>query len=156
MTARELQKAIAADLTDLFKDRQYTTPSGEPAAIKAFRQQLPKRKSDDDDEPFPYIIVRLDSGGIENQTASHKVAVLLLIGICDDSPENTGHDAVMEIIEVIQQHYQENPFLQNGEFKFTDPFNWVLQDEESYPYFFGAANLVWEATAPRRKVSKYT
>ena len=59
---------------------------------------------------------------------------------------------MLEILEVIQQHYEETPLL-DGQFVFTDPFNWALQDEESYPYFFGAANLNFELPAPRRKWS---
>ena len=153
MNARILQDALVADLTELFKDRRYPTPDDDDAvALSVFAQNLPKRKSENDDDPFPYIIARLDSGGIETQTSPHKVAVLLLIGVYDDHPENQGHRTVLEIMEVIQQHYEETPLL-DRQFVFKDPFNWALQDEESYPYFFGAANLTFELPAPRRKVS---
>ena len=57
-----------------------------------------------------------------------------------------------EIIERIQQHYEETPALK--EFVCADPFNWALQDEPSYPYFYGAVNLVFHAPAPRAKWSE--
>lgn len=152
MNARILQDALVADLAALFENRRYNTPSGGTAALSVFSQALPKRQSESDDDPFPYIIVRLDSGGIETQTDPHKVAVLLLVGVYDDDPENQGHRAVLEIMEVIQQHYEEIPLLA-GQFTFTDPINWALQDEESYPYFFGAASLTFKLPAPRRKWS---
>lgn len=152
MNARILQDALVADLTELFKDRRYHAPISDDTALSVFSQNLPKRESEEDDDPFPYIIVRIDSGAIESQTDPHKVAVLLLVGVYDDDKENQGHRAVLEIMEVIQQHYEETPLL-DGQFTFTDPFNWALQDEESYPYFFGAANLNFTLPAPRRKWS---
>lgn len=152
MNARQLQDALVADLQELFKDRRYETPAGGTAALSVFPQNLPKRESENDDDPFPYIIARIDSGGVETQTDPHKVAVLLLVGIYDDDAANQGHRAVLEIMEVIQQHFEETPLL-DRQFTFVDPFNWALQDEESYPYFFGAANLTFELPAPRRKVS---
>lgn len=152
MNARILQDALVADLKELFKNRRWETPAGGTAALSVFPQNLPKRESEDDDDPFPYIIARIDSGAIESQTNPHKVAVLLLVGVYDDDAANQGHRGVLEILEVIQQHYEETPLL-DGQFVFTDPFNWALQDEESYPYFFGAANLNFELPAPRRKWS---
>ena len=44
----------------------------------------------------------------------------------------------------------KNPMLAN-QFMFQDPFNWALQDEESFPYFFGAASLTFRASAIRKE-----
>lgn len=153
MNARLLQDALVDELRELFKDRRYKTPAGDDEVpLSVFPQNLPKRESEDDDDPFPYIIARIDSGAIESQTDPHKVAVLLLIGVYDDDPANQGHRAVLELLEVIQQHFEETPLLAQ-QFTFEDPFNWALQDEESYPYFFGAANINFKLPAPRRKAS---
>jgi len=155
MNARDLQAAVAEDLTALLAHDHFKTPDGEKAAPKAYPQQLPKRDSNDDEDPFPYVIVRIDSGGIDSQTDPHKVALLLLIGIFDDDKSNQGHNSVLEIIERIQRHYEETPLLAN-QFKFIDPFHWALQDEESWPYFFGACNLSFELPPPRVKWSELT
>lgn len=152
MNARELQNAIRDDLMTLFQNIRYKTPDGKTAAPSVFKQNLPMRQDEEADDPFPYIIVRLDSGGIVTQTDPHKVAVILLFGAYDDDPSNQGHEAILEMMEKIQTHYEETPLLA-GQFVFTDPFNWALQDEESYPYFFGAANLAFNAAATRRKWS---
>lgn len=152
MNARILQDALVADLQKLLKNRRYKTPDGGTAALSVFSQNLPKRVSEDDDDPFPYIIARIDSGDIDTQTDPYKVAVFLLIGIFDDDAKNQGHRAVLEIMEVIQQHYEETPLL-DGQFTFTDPFHWALQDEESYPYFFGGVEVNFALPAPRRKWS---
>ena len=81
-----------------------------------------------------------------------QISIILVIGIFEDSLENKGHESVLEIIERIQQHYEETPALK--EFVCADPFNWALQDEPSYPYFYGAVNLVFHAPAPRAKWSE--
>ena len=78
--------------------------------------------------------------------------MILLIGIFDDDPKNQGHEAVLEIIERIQMHYQETPLLA-GQFVCQDPFEWALQEEESYPYYFGACQLTFAMQAPRAKWS---
>lgn len=154
MTARVLQKALVKDLAALFRDDRYKIPDGEGrmAAPGVYKQFLPVQDSGEDSDPFPYIIVRLDSGNIKTQTDPHKIAVLLLIGIFDDDPQNQGHEAVLEIIERIQMHYEGEPFLEA--FKFADPFNWALQDEQSYPYYYGAVNINFDAPAPRAKWSE--
>ena len=123
--------------------------------LNLFPQFLPKKKTADAEDPFPYIIVRIDSGGIDSQPDPHKVALILIIGIYDDDPNNQGHASVLEIIERIQAHYEESPVV-GGTFKFINPFNWALQDEESWPYFFGACNINFQLPAPKTKWSKYT
>ena len=72
----------------------------------------------------------------------------------DDDLENQGDERVLEILEEIQSRYEAQPVL-NGKFRREDPFSWALQDEESYPYFYGAAHMTWSAYATRRKVSVY-
>lgn len=153
MNAILLQDALVSDLNKLFQNRRYKTPDGQTAAVSVFAQNLPKRESEEDEDPFPYIVARLDSGDIESQTDAYKVAVILLVGVYDDDKSNQGHKTVLEIMEVIQRHYEEIPLL-DGRYVFTDPFHWALQDEESYPYFFGGVQISFNAPAPRRKWSE--
>lgn len=155
MTARELQQDVIVDLAEAFRGRLYKAPDGTDKAVTIAEQNLPKRESEDDDDPFPYIIVRLSEGQIVSQTDGYDVDTLLLLGAYDDSPENNGHRAIIEMIEKIQKRYEETPCLA-GKYVLQDPVAWALQDEESWPYFFGAMNLTWRATAPRRKGSRFT
>ena len=181
MTVRAMRKAVAADMEALFKNDFFKTPETAPeeewpewlkelpqpvpdwhlhrmAAPKAYEQYLPLKTMDNGsidpeaEDPFPYIIVRADKGGIESPTAAHKADVILLIGIFDDNPANKGHGAVLEIIERIQMHYQETPRLA-GQFVCQDSFECALQEEESYPYYFGVCQLTFAMQAPRAKWS---
>ena len=76
-----------------------------------------------------------------------------LVGMFDDDRKNQGHRAVLEILEEVRRHYEELPLL-DGAFVFSDPYRWTLQEEESYPYFFGGAELSFDLPAPRRKWSE--
>ena len=176
MNARELQTAIKKDLEVLFQNMvlkappeptanrpayQLDGPEQDPpeevpgtAKISVFEQELPIRDGRSDD-PYPYIIVKLDTGGIETPTDPHKVNAILLIGVYDNDRQNQGHKTVLEILERIQTHYEESPTLGGGAFQFTDPFKWVLQDEPSWPYFYGACNLAFNLPASRIKASEF-
>lgn len=181
MNARELQEAVRADLNELFADRFYKTPENKMAPIKAYCQQLPQFDAQELDGFFPYAIVRLDKGGVESPRDAYKVDVMIIIGIYDDGTQeytgeketpkpgqepsfvgsdgwdqrNFGYMAVMEAIELIQTHYEQEPALKNGAFYFDGPFNWALQDEDSYPYYFGVCELTFTLSAPRKKESPY-
>lgn len=180
MNARELQTAVVNDLRVLFEGRTYKAPppkiQGTPEfnleeydpdkpteepeaaptleALSVHEQDLPIRDEGADD-PFPYIIVRLSKGGIATPVDPHKVDLFLLIGVYDNDKRNIGHKTVLEIIETIQKHYEKYPTLSGGAFQFTDPFTWVLQDEPSYPYFYGGCNLAFNLAAPRTE-SRFT
>lgn len=174
MNARELQQAIVDDLNNLFSGSYHKTPKHTMDTIKVFRQNLPQFDAQDADDFFPYIIVRLEGGGIATPIDPHKVDVLLVIGVFDDATEeyrpgdtasfvdengwdkrNLGDMEILEIIEKIQTHYEKKPSLDNGNFYFDGPFNWITQDEDTYPYYFGACELGFTLAAPRKEPSKY-
>ncbi len=170
MNARKLQEAVMEDLESLFSERYYKTPNHTMAAPKAYPQFLLPRDAQTQDDPFPYIEVRILKGGIDSPTDPHKVTVVLLIGIYDDGPKDYrepppaeeewadrkyGHIAVMEIIERIQEHYEKEPALDGGKFYFDGPFHWELQEEESFPYYVGACDFSFTLAAPRKERSKF-
>lgn len=174
MNARELHQAIIDDLNELFSKNYFKTPHHEMKPLKAYRQQLPQFDAQETDDFFPYIIVRIDKGSVENPTAPHKVDVLLVIGIYDDGTEeyiqgsekefvgddgwdtrNLGTIAIMEVMEKIQTHYEQKPSLENGKFYFDGAFHWAMQDEDSYPYYFGACELSFTLSAPRKEMSQF-
>lgn len=170
MNTRELQKALIEDLEALFADRPFKTPHDTMEPPRAYPQGLPPKDARSDEDPFPYIIVRLDHGGVDTPTDPHKANVLLIVGIYDDGtldfreppPDAGGWDnrnfgtfAVMEVMERIQEHYEKQPALDGGKFYFDGPFHWAMQDEESYPYYIGACQLAFTLAAPRKERSKF-
>lgn len=182
MNARELHQAVVADLEKLFSGNYFKTPKHTMEPINVYRQDLPQFDAQGSDDFFPYIIVRLEGGGVKDPTAPHKVDVLLIIGLFDDATEeyrpgaennydedgkptfisesgwdtrNFGAMAVMEVMERIQAHYEMEPSLENGKFYFDGPFHWVMQDEDSWPYYFGICEMSFTLAAPRKKESQF-
>ena len=49
------------------------------------------------------------------------------------------------------RRYRNGSYFMNDE---QHPFDWALQDEESFPYFFGAASMTF-ATAAIRKEDRF-
>lgn len=181
MNARELQTAVMKDLESIFSGNRFKTASRTMEPIRAYAQQLPKFDAQGIDDFFPYAIVRIDKGGVESQTAPHKVDIMIIVGIYDDGTEvyagekenrkpgeppsfadgdgwdtrNLGTVAVMEVLEKIQAHYELEPSIENGKFYFDGPFHWAMQDEDSYPYYFGVCEMSFTLAAPRKKESQF-
>lgn len=144
---REIEKIFS---TDLFPD-----PEGNRVPLNVYEQQLPVLESEEDPDPVPYVLVRLENGNADDERdGSNKIYTTLLVGMINRSAENSGHKDVLNVIWKIYERFSKNPMLA-GKAMFTDRFQWALQDEESFPYFFGAASLAFNIASIRRE-DKFT
>ena len=161
MTALELQKDLAEEIRELCSDMKFKTPKGSYSKLNMFRQNLPMRKIerkpdledaylDEDQEeemedPFPYCIVKLDSGKSEGATDAHVVKTVIMLGIYDDSVEADGYQTILNIFEDIRARFRKNQILK-GKYVARNEITWALadEDEETFPYFFGAMYMEWE------------
>lgn len=150
MTATMLQEEIVKELESIFKGDLFKNSLGEYVKLNVYEQQLPIREDEDSPDPMPYIIVRLETGSTKSGTDPQEVLVTLLFGYFDDSPENNGHKGVLGMIQKVHERFEKQPMLAN-QFMFQDPFDWALQDEESFPYFFGAASMTFKTAAIRKE-----
>ena len=165
MTAFELQDDLIKELKALFIGFKLKTPNiGDDgnatlSSPNIFGQSLPIREDDDaEDDPYPYIIVRIDSGDMKGDVVAHLIKTRLLIGAFDDNNNTNGHKDVLNVIQDIYERFSKNPVLANKYVMKQDsetPFTWALQDEDTHPYYFGAIEMIWETRAIRRE-SKYT
>lgn len=150
MTATMLQEEIVKELEAIFRGDLFKNSLGEYVKLNVYEQQLPIREDEDSPDPMPYIIVRLETGSTKSGTDPQEVLVTLLFGYFDDSPENNGHKGVLGMIQKVHERFEKQPMLAN-QFMFQDPFDWALQDEESFPYFFGAASMTFKTAAIRKE-----
>lgn len=99
MVATFLQSELAEELKQILSDIQLKTPQGEKSSINIFEQLLPMPEPLDQEEiapellenglaeeqtapdPYPYIVVRIADGEIEDENSAQKVNLTLLIGI---------------------------------------------------------------------------
>lgn len=153
MTPLMLQDDLVNEIGSLLADYRYKEPSGGFAVVNVFAQNIPVLQTDEEDEPFPYIIVRLENGGDTGKGDSfNTVNISIVIGIWDDSAEAQGHRDVMNVIQKIYERFHENPCL-NGRAVYTGEFEWVIREDLYHPYFFGACGMSFRIPAVRREDS---
>ena len=145
MTPEFLQDALIKELEEMFKSEKFQSSTLDYKNIKVFPQSLPQERNreDDEDEPFPYIIVRLVDGETPDYNSAHEVKVFLIIGMYYLDRDKQGHRAVLNIINRVRERFQKNRVLSN-QFVYTPPCNWTLQDEDTHPYYFGGIELNFE------------
>ncbi len=151
MTPLELQDELVGEMSRILDGYTYKTPEGERISINVFAQNIPMNETDDEDDPVPYIIVRLNSGEDDGTRDSfNTVSIVVIVGIWDDALDAQGHRDVMNIIQKIYQRFHENPDL-NQKAAYAGGFKWAIQNDAYYPYCFGACHMKFQIAAIRRE-----
>ncbi len=153
MTPLELQDELVCELGRILKGYTYKTTTGERIPIHIFAQSLPISESEEeiDDDPVPYLIVRLTSGEDGGTRESfNTISIVVIIGIWEDALEAQGHRDVMNIIQKIYHRFHTNPDL-NRKAVYAGDFKWALQEDTYYPYTFGACHIRFYIAAVRRE-----
>lgn len=151
MTPLELQDELVEEMKRLLSNYLYKTPAGGRIPINVYAQNIPVNETDEDEDPIPYIIVRLNSGDDDGTRDSfNKVKLVIIIGIWDDSLDNQGHRDILNIVQKVYERFHTNPNL-NNKAVYAGEFNWALQEDTYYPYSFGACSLNFNIAAIRRE-----
>lgn len=173
MIASFLQDSLADELARLFEDVRFDNTKGERVPLNIYKQFLPVRTAKDipdtvtdveleegifDAEaeimPFPYILVRVETGEIKKIDGEQTVNISLIIGTVDNNPDNQGYKDILNIIHKIYERFSKHAILA-GEYECLTPIEWALQEEESFPFFFGGMALTFE-TLPIIREDPYT
>ena len=169
MIATFLQDDLKTELEAIFEHFFLKDPAGETSKIHVYKQFLPIPETVDipstvtdleleeetynaqaKEMPFPYILVRVQEGIIEKIDGEQAVSVTLIIGVVDRGHENQGYKDVLNIIQKIYERFSKNAILAQ-KYECMMPIQWALQEEESYPYFFGGMALRFETAAIKRE-----
>lgn len=171
MVATFLQSELAEELKKILSGFKLKNPQGKIADINIFEQLLPMPEPAAQEEippellenglaeeitspdPYPYIIVRVGDGEIESPDSAQTVSINLIMGIYEPDYDKQGHKDILNIIAKIYERFAKTPIL-NGKYTIQYPITWVLQEEESYPYYFGGMGLAFE-TASIVREDKY-
>lgn len=152
MTPIDLQEELMAEVGRILDGYLYRTPSGERIPIHIYPQKLPIPEGDEDEtDIIPYVIVRLNSGDDSGRKDSDNIVhVVLIVGVMDDAKDQQGYRDCMNIYQKIYQRFSQNPNL-NGKGIFVGEFKWANQEDDYFPYFFGACTLDFKIPAIRRE-----
>lgn len=164
MTIYQLQQDLAEEIERITSDMLFKNPKGDLEPLKAYLQELPKREhtvspgnlmpEDEEEDPYPFCIVRMESGGM--YPGVQRVKVILVFGIYDDSMDNLGHQPLLNVIHKVAERFIKNPVLKDmHQMDIREGVNWILDDEERYPYFIGGLEMTWDTYFVERGEDMY-
>ena len=93
-----------------------------------------------------YIVVRMTGGEIKNDDGPQAVEFSLIVCAYDEGKEREGYQDVANIKEDIVQRLCTKPYF-GGAFTVLKPIVWAMQQDDTYPYYFGACSLTCTAPA---------
>lgn len=151
MTPLELQDELVEEFKKLFEDYTHKTPAGDRIPLNVYSQHIPINETDEEEDPVPYIIVRLSTGDDDGtRDSNNRVNIVIIVGIFDDGLEAQGHRDIMNIIQKIYDRFHRNPNL-NNKAAYTGEFHWAAQEDNYYPFYFGACSISFYIAAIRRE-----
>lgn len=157
MTAYKLQKELAEEIKAILKTMLFHNRQDEQTNIITYLQKLPQDVPDaaaDMSAYYPYCVIRVDSGRMETSQSAHEIKTVLEFGIFDHDTSCQGHQAILNSFQKIAERFTKNPVL-NQTYRINEKagIKWHLLHEDTYPYYYGAMELVWDAASARREDS---
>jgi hypothetical protein len=149
-TPQLCQDALIETLEELFVGKKYNGQQSRKE-LKIFKQDLPVPEDydadvDTDAAAAPYIVVRMTGGEIKNDDGPQAVEFSLIMCAYDEGKEREGYQDVANIKEDIVQRLCTKPYF-GGAFTVLKPIVWAMQQDDTYPYYFGACSLTCTAPA---------
>ena len=135
-TPQLCQDALIETLEELFVGKKYNGQQSRKE-LKIFKQ---------DAAAAPYIVVRMTGGEIKNDDGPQAVEFSLIVCAYDEGKEREGYQDVANIKEDIVQRLCTKPYF-GGAFTVLKPIVWAMQQDDTYPYYFGACSLTCTAPA---------
>lgn len=154
MTVFQLQRDLAEEIEKILANMRFKDPSGKMVPMKAYCQDIPKRQQEirkgalipeeeEPDDPYPFCIVKAESGGIFSGAQS--VSVMLILAVFNDDKQNQGQQELLNTIHKIAERFIKNPVLKDMHIlDQEDGIKWILDDEDRFPYFVGGMTMKWE------------
>lgn len=151
MTPVQFTESLGEELKKITEHIRLPSPLGGETKMNVFRFGIPLEKTNEDKKnKFPYILATLSNGQIDESQGEQKVVAHLLIGIYDNGMENQGKRWVLNIINDICERFLKDPVLE-GTYYADGEITWVVDDEEEFPYHYGAMDLTFHLPTFRRE-----
>ena len=153
MTINNLQTTLIGDIEKALELTPLKGASGKGKRIKAYPQALPivearlgweteedaMYESHPEDELFPYAVIRIVSTC--SQDDQEQATVYIMFGIFNDDREMAGYYDLLNVIEMVVNRYRTNTVVE--EFYCERKMSVEIQQDDSYPYFFGGIEMTW-------------
>jgi len=147
MTPENLETDLATEIKKLFAGFLLKNSVGNYMPLNVWEDCTPLKTdvTDSDGQSVidPYIVVRAVRGTTSDPGAHQNVTVDLIICVYDDETERQGMKDLHHIIRVISLRFQKEPLLA-GAYSLLYPIDWMISDEDTYPFYFGGMELHFE------------
>lgn len=152
MTVFQLQRDLAEEIEIILSDMLFKNPQGKMVPMKAYCQDIPKRQQvirkgalmpeeEETEDPYPFCIVKAESGDIFIEV--QRVSIMLILAVFNDDTQNQGQQELLNVIHKISERFIKDPVLKDM-YRMEDGIEWVLDDEDRYPYFVGGMTMKWD------------
>lgn len=143
MTEIDLIDGLAVEVKEALKNYRLRTAKENLVPINVYTQNLPLKKEKGDERQYPYVLICFDDESIETKESPMNVSVYFIIGIIDKTEDKQGYRDVLQIANLIYQYLFRKGIIAKA-FRPSYPFKIALQQEDTYPYYFGGIESVWE------------
>lgn len=154
MTVFQLQRDLAEEIERILSGMRFKDPAGNIVPMRAYCQDIPKRRQairkgalmpeeEEEEDPYPFCIVKAESGEMFNGAQS--VSIMLILAVFNDDEQNQGQQELLNAMHKIAERFIRDPVLQ-GKHRLDQEagIGWLLDDEDRYPYFAGGMTMKWE------------
>lgn len=173
MTINELQDSLIKEIERITQDMELINRKGERTKMKGYQHAIPffsvtpdgadsdggllledgsanelplvddavndRESTEDEMDLFPYFITRVDSADYQDDGGQAKV--LLLFAVYDDDPDMRGYYSLTAVMERVISRFRHENVL--GAFWCERKISMAFQDDDTYPQFFGAMEMIW-------------
>lgn len=143
VTILDFQEKLGEKVKQILRDVQSSNTAGETVdGVNIYDQFLPVVTEDDEDESqfFPFVIVRVLNGKTDDDDDPWTVTTILILGIYDTDAKHAGSKRIMIMIQRLINEFAAEPLLAKTYRAMPDP-EWDLQDEDTYPFYYGAVQF---------------
>lgn len=138
-----LQQQLADRCREIFKTDLFKNPDNNLVPLNVFEQFLPRKNNSRNEEKYPYCIVKLQEGDHSEISEPGSSQVMFIFGMYDEEDNFSGYKDVAKALNRLVNDLERNPVI-NKQFQLQLPIRWAIHDEDTYPYYFGAVETIWE------------
>ena len=145
MTNNQLEQSLISEIEELSSEIRLEGIDGLEKRLKGYAEAIPHEAADDlgeidpEDALIPYFIVKTTE--ISYQEGEGVAKLYLLFCICDHSQEMQGYQTLWNLLNRITGRFRADTVL--DAFYCEKRMRAVIQDEDTYPYFFGGIEMEW-------------
>lgn len=145
MVENELTRALMTCIESAVQDYRLPVKSGELKAPKVLNGYLPPKRTNRDEDDFPFIIVRTESGVCDQDSTRTEVSII--IGCY--SQEIIGHEYCINVMTRIKNAFMSLPNCTLAKRYILDfPIKWAMAPDQPYPQWQLDMQTTWIYKAP--------